>query len=139
METDPAGPIRDAKSYDLDLFAVRANACLIKPIKDYSSRGIMTECKLSVLKYFHPTINTNIDYMHSILYGVVKKLFEFWFEKVEKVVVGVNKSNYSLKTKMNLINEKLMRVRPSSPIIHLEPMAVSRVFVVYSLLFFNCV
>ena len=60
---------------------------------------------LSWLKYYHPTLNTNNDYMHSILYGVVKVLFKYWFEKDK------NKP-YSLRSKVKEIDARLKNVRP---------------------------
>jgi hypothetical protein len=60
---------------------------------------------LNYLKYYHPTKNTNNDYMHSILYGVVKLLFKYWFDKSKK-------GPYSLRSKVKLIDAKLKRIRP---------------------------
>ena len=96
----------------IDIDAVRANNQLDKPIKKFDSRGVMTESIFSYLKLYHPTVNTNIDYMHSVLYGVVKKLFFYWFEKTEKKELGKKKLNFSLKDQMEVISEKLLRVRP---------------------------
>ena len=86
LEGNPAGPVRDANSYEIDIKAVKANNNSDRPARNFDSRGVQTESKLSYLSYYHPTVNTNFDYMHSILYGVVKKPFFYWFEKVEKKV-----------------------------------------------------
>ena len=84
MEGNPAGPVRDANSYEIDIKAVRANNNSDRPARNFDSRGVQTESKLSYLSYYHPTVNTNIDYMHSILYGVVKKLFFIGLKKLKK-------------------------------------------------------
>lgn len=44
--------------------------------------------------------------MHTIFHGVVKTLFIYWFEK--------NNSVFSLKTKMQEINHRLLSIRPPS-------------------------
>jgi len=109
---NPTGPVRDRESYLIDIKAVRANNQMDRPLKNFDSRGVISESKFSYLTHYHPTVNTNIDYMHSILYGVVKKLFFFWFEKIEKKEIGKKKLDFSLKNKMGVINEKLLRIRP---------------------------
>jgi hypothetical protein len=41
--------------------------------------GIKGKSLLSSLKYFYPVKSTCIDYIHSVLEGVVKHFFKFWF------------------------------------------------------------
>lgn len=48
-------------------------------ITDPSANGIKKPCILSSLKHFHPISSHCIDYMRSVLEGVVKKIFKFWF------------------------------------------------------------
>ena len=55
--------------------------------------------------------------MHSILEGVVKRFFKFWFE--ETVSEG-DKYNFSLKQHINEIDKRLLKIRipsfiPSAP------------------------
>ena len=52
-------------------------------------------------------VSTNIDLMHSVLLGFVKKIFIYWFDH------PLNNA-YSLKLKINLINEKLLSCTPQS-------------------------
>jgi hypothetical protein len=62
------------------------NDCLRSHECIRDSRGVKGSTILSKLKYFrNPAASTNIDYMHSVLKGVVKRLFKLWFEqKVDK-------------------------------------------------------
>lgn len=46
--------------------------------------------------------STNIDYMHSILYGVVKNLFTYWFEM---------NCQFSLKAYKQRIDQRLLGIR----------------------------
>jgi len=71
-----------------------------------ASRGIKGPCELGRLRFFQPAISTNIDYMHSLLEGVVKRLFKVWFEDRD---VGI-----SIRNKMELVNKRLLNVKPPS-------------------------
>ena len=44
------------------------------------SHGVFGKSILSKLEFYNPIESTNIDYMHSIVEGVVKKFFKIWFE-----------------------------------------------------------
>jgi len=76
---DPCGPKRTIASYNVDVETSRL-------VKD-GSRGVKGACALSRLKFFEPIVNANIDYMHSVLEGVVCRLLSAWFEQK---VVGVS-------------------------------------------------
>ena len=66
---------------------------------------------LNELSFFCPIESTCIDYMHSVFLGAVKTLFKYWFES--------NSSKpYSLKNKINEIDSRLLRIRPTSQIAH---------------------
>ena len=41
--------------------------------------GVKGNCTLNNLKYFNSVDSTCIDYMHSVLEGVIKSLFNYWF------------------------------------------------------------
>lgn len=71
-----------------------------------SSRGIKGPCLIAELKHFQPMASTNIDYMHSLLEGVVKRLFKLWFEE--------NIPSVSIRSHMDLLNKRLMNIRPPS-------------------------
>ena len=85
--------------------------------------------------------NTNIDYMHSILLGVIKILFEYWFNKDMKYA-------FSLKNSIKLIDAKLVRIRPPQYVSNCPRMIKTwnnwrahefLTFVIYyNILFFNC-
>ena len=95
---DPCGPKRTIASYNVDVETSRL-------VKD-GSRGVKGACALSRLKFFEPLVNTNIDYMHSVLEGVVCRLLGAWFEQK---VVGV-----SIHTQINKVNRRLLNIRPPS-------------------------
>ena len=67
--------------------------------------GVKGVCCLSYLKFYHPVSSTCIDYMHSVLEGVLKSLFSLWFEKD-------NDLKYSLKSHINKIDARLVAIRP---------------------------
>ena len=75
------------------------------------SRGIKGKTLLGELKYFtNPASSTNIDYMHSVLEGVIKRFFKLWFEdKVDKSVD--DNSNYSLKPFISQIDQRLLNLK----------------------------
>ena len=82
---NPLGPLRTEKSYDDDVKSRN------------TSNGVLGSCCLSLLEYFHPISGTCIDYMHSILEGVVKSLFYRWF----------GQENYSLDCSLRCYLEKI--------------------------------
>lgn len=71
--------------------------------------GIKGKCNLSHLKYYNPISSTCIDYMHSILEGVVKNFFKFWFSTEYKA-----SEEFSLRTFILEIDRKLLLIRPPS-------------------------
>jgi hypothetical protein len=67
--------------------------------------GVKGPCCLFYLRFYHPIFSTNIDVMHSILLGVVKQLFGYWFSKPSS-------ENYSLINKTAELEERMSRIRP---------------------------
>jgi hypothetical protein len=65
-ESNPSGPLRDKNTYHDDCLSL--------------SNGVKGKIGLSELRFFSPFYNTNIDYMHSVLEGVVKRFFRYWFD-----------------------------------------------------------
>ena len=90
---------RNRKNYAQHALSAEKNNEVVRGIKGWSI--------LCHLKYFNPTRNTCIDYMHSILLGVMKTFFKYWWETDSS-------KPYSLKKFMPSINEKLIRIRPPS-------------------------
>ena len=76
-----------------------------------NSHGVVGNTLLSNLKYFKPTECTNIDYMHSILEGVLKRFFKFWFDET---VRETDQFNFSLKPHMNEIDKRLLNIKVPS-------------------------
>jgi hypothetical protein len=69
--------------------------------------GVKGICPLSRLKYFSvPWRQTCIDYMHSLLEGVVKNLLNYWFE------TGDFLGEHSLRPYMQEIERRLLSIRP---------------------------
>ena len=66
---DPTGPPRTEESYNNDVKY------------RFSKNWVFGYCGLSYLSFFHPISGTCIDYMHTILEGVVKSLFHKWFSQ----------------------------------------------------------
>jgi hypothetical protein len=98
---DPTGPKRTKQSYTSCLNAIKEAS---QP--KFSIQGIKGPCLLNSCKHYHTTHSTNIDYMHSVLEGVAKSLFDFWFEKASPI--------YSLKEHTQEINIILAEIRPPS-------------------------
>ena len=67
----PDGPLRNLQNY--------ADDCELTT-EDFDSHGVKSKSILSQLSFYQPIIKTNIDYMHSIHEGVVKRFFKVWFE-----------------------------------------------------------
>ncbi len=95
-------PLRDNESYLSDCVNLQNGE---------ESHGIRGETLLNKLKYFNVTENTNIDYMHSVLEGVMKRFFKIWFDDV---VRAEHKYDFSLKLHKNEIDKRLLSIRVPS-------------------------
>lgn len=73
-------------------------------------RGIKGPCLLSRLKYYDPLESTNIDYMHSILYGVVHYLLNMWF------CSDFSQERFSMIRYSDEKNKRLLSIRPSKAV-----------------------
>ena len=91
QKDDPKGPLRTKENYLEDL--------------KHRTNGVKGPCVLSYLKYFHPCDSTCIDYMHSVLEGVIKNFLSLWFETPISYP-------YSLKKYMQEIDNRLLKIRP---------------------------
>lgn len=67
--------------------------------------GIKGKSVLSSPKYFHSVKSTCIDYMHSVLEGVVKNFFKFWF-------CSEANAPYSMKKYMQEIDQRIVNIQP---------------------------
>lgn len=96
-------PIRTKESYAID----KNTAILTK--KPY--RGVKGDSILTLLEFFKdPLGSTNIDYMHSCLYGVIGTLFELWFSP------EYSNENFSLYKYRDEIDKKLINIKPNKSI-----------------------
>ncbi|CAF1024132.1 unnamed protein product, partial [Brachionus calyciflorus] len=95
----PDGPQRTVENYNEHL-----DECLTTSKKTF---GIAKKSLLSNLKYFNPLLNTCIDTMHSIFLGVTKNFFKYWFSNPIS-------NNYSLRKKIGIIDERLLKIKPPS-------------------------
>ena len=93
-ESNPLGPKRTHESYQIDV---------VKSAVD-TSRGVKGPCVLNQLRLYQPLVSTNVDYMHSLLEGVTKRLFRVWFSDSGKLT----------RSKIELVNTRLINLRPPS-------------------------
>ncbi|CAF0992928.1 unnamed protein product [Brachionus calyciflorus] len=97
-DIDFKGPKRTDEHYNLTI-------CSLGNGENYGVKGA---CSLSNLKYYKPVSSTCIDYMHSLLEGVVKNLFKYWFDPSEA------KNKYSLRRYMQEVDNRLLTIKPPS-------------------------
>ena len=86
---NPSGPLRNNKTYESDC--------------ENQLHGIKGKIGLSELRFFSPLYNTNMDYMHSILEGVAKRFFRYWFDET---------CDQSIKSFSIEIDKRLLSIRP---------------------------
>ncbi|RNA00963.1 hypothetical protein BpHYR1_041281 [Brachionus plicatilis] len=94
---NPEGPLRSQGKYNNDLINSLQRDCFVRGVKGLSV--------LNDLKYFLPIECTMIDFMHSILEGVVKKLCEYWFYP------SFSKESLTLRPYLERINMNLKEFR----------------------------
>jgi len=68
--------------------------------------GIKGPCILNRLKHFNPVTNTCIDFMHSLLEGVCKKFFEYWFDSEH------HEHPSNMRKYMQVLEKRLLNIRP---------------------------
>ncbi len=95
---------RTEENYKIDLDKVNAN--IKDKIKDPSVHGVKGPCILRNLKHFHPISSHCIDYMHTVLEGVIKNLFNYWFES------QYSSGAFSMRKYMKEIDNRLSLIRP---------------------------
>ncbi|CAF0902681.1 unnamed protein product [Brachionus calyciflorus] len=96
---NPTGPPRS-----IGLYRKHFKKCLKKKTM---IAGIKDDCILNDLKYYNAIKNTNIDIMHSLFLGVMKKFFEYWFEHPSS-------NTYSLKNFLKELDDRLLSIKPPS-------------------------
>lgn len=73
---------------------------------------------MNELSDFNPVENTCIDYMHSLLEGVVKGLFRLWFGQdcvySDKDDGKKKRNQFSLRQYIKQIDERLLKIKPPS-------------------------
>lgn len=96
-KANPKGPLRTKENYEMNLkISIQTKSTVY---------GIKGRCCLSSLTYFEPVGSTCIDYMHSLLEGVVKTFFKYWF-------CGEITEPYSLKKFMQEIDKRINQISP---------------------------
>ena len=90
-DDNPSGPLRNKYKYFEDC--------------ENKSFGVKGKIELSDLRFFSPLHNTNINYMHSVLEGVVKRFFRYWFDE---------NGEQSLKAFTIEIDKRLLSIKPPS-------------------------
>ena len=98
QKNDPSGPERTKLNYSDNLEQLQNN-------KNFKFLGIKGPTVLFQLAYF--TIeNIQIDYMHSIMFGVIKSFFDLWFSS------EFSSESFTLRSKISLIDKRLLNIRP---------------------------
>jgi len=95
---------RTEENYQQDLNLTIEN--ISNKVKDPEVRGVKGPCILSTLKYFHPIRSHCIDYMHTVLEGVMKNFFKYWFDS------AFTKAPLSLRKYMKEIDNRLSLIKP---------------------------
>jgi hypothetical protein len=98
-DTNPKGPPRTHEKYNIDLNEVKNGK--------EAENGVLGITMLSFLKYYKPTTSTCIDYMHSLVEGVVANFFNYWFEGERKY-----SGQHSLRKYMQEVEERLKTIKP---------------------------
>ena len=96
-EKNPKGPARTKENYLEDVKKAIETNEVVNGVKGY--------CSLNHLKYFNAVSSTCIDYMHSVLEGIVKTFFNYWFNCKMSC-------EYSLANKMQEIDNRLLKIKP---------------------------
>ncbi|CAF1090034.1 unnamed protein product [Brachionus calyciflorus] len=91
------GPLRNHNTYYKDLLGSIDSKKVI--------RGVKGACVLDSLKYYFPVESTMIDYMHSVLEGVMKKLLEYWYDS------EFSDKDFSLRKYRDQINIILVSIK----------------------------
>jgi hypothetical protein len=97
-EDNPSGPYRTEDLYKLHLHNATSNK------KD--TFGVKGPCILSNCKYYKLILSTCIDYVHSVLEGVIKKLFTYWFDS------KYSSRCFSIRKFMQTIDDRILLIRP---------------------------
>jgi hypothetical protein len=93
-------PSRTKKSYKDDL-----DAALRQRTKKKNHKGVKGNSVLSRLRFYVVVLCTNIDVMHSVLLGIIKLLFFYWFSAPAS-------RSYSLRHLLDELNERLLACKP---------------------------
>jgi hypothetical protein len=102
---------RTKESYEIDARNCELELERKRPDAKFTSRGVKGASVLHSCTHFHTTYNTNIDYMHSVLEGVAKTLFSFWFEKA---IGPYSFKNEKKEKKLDKLQKILSKIRPPS-------------------------
>ena len=95
---NPTGPKRTDEIYKSDVKDAITKSTVVNGVKGF--------CCLSYLEHFKPISGTCIDYMHSVLEGVVKSLMRLWFSSEYK------QENFSLFREIDEIESRLKQIHP---------------------------
>jgi hypothetical protein len=82
--------------------------------KQENVNGVEAKSILSHCSFFHPVTSTSIDYMHSLIGGVVKPLFHFWFSpKYSERAFSIHEHRQTINKRVKQI--KLPSFVPTAP------------------------
>jgi len=95
--SNPKGPLRTEENYQLALKTATFQ---------HDVKGIKGISCLNGLKHYKVLGSTCIDYMHSLLEGVIKNFFSFWFDS------ECSTGAYSMRKYMQEIDNRLLTITP---------------------------
>lgn len=94
-------PLRNHKEYHKDLNKLKNDQT--KAIDNYN--GVKGHSELNELAFYFVIESTAIDYMHSVLEGVVRRLIEYWFSS------KYSREKFSLRYRIEEIDSNLVQIR----------------------------
>ena len=101
---DLSGPRRTNENFNYHRKKAIKRLNTAKKIKSY--KGVKGSTVLSKCSFYSVCDSTQIDYMHSIGLGLIKNLFQYWFD--EKL------GDYSLRYYYDKIEQRYLSIRPPS-------------------------
>ncbi|KAL7404230.1 hypothetical protein ABVT39_011719 [Epinephelus coioides] len=111
---DPKGPLRTNEKFALDMKIANETKTTVK--------GVKGPCWLSKLKSYNLTKGTAIDYMHSVLLGVMRLLMVLWFS------TEFSRQPFSMAKNAKEIDRRFQDISPPSSTRYPRSVASHRMF-----------
>ncbi|XP_041916006.1 uncharacterized protein LOC121680620 isoform X3 [Alosa sapidissima] len=111
---DPKGPLRTNEKFAFDMKIANETKTTVK--------GVKGPCWLSKLKGYNLIKGTGIDYMHSVLLGVMRLLMVMWFS------TEFSRQPFSMAKNAKEIDRRFQGISPPSSIRYPRSVASHRMF-----------